>query len=86
MNVDYGVEIINFSDIPTKGTGLGSSSSFLVGLLLALHTLEGRDVNKESLADQACYIEIEKCRKANWNPRPARSSTWRIQSNEFWSE
>jgi D-glycero-alpha-D-manno-heptose-7-phosphate kinase len=42
---------------------LGSSSSFLVGLLLALHTLEGRDVNKESLADQACYIEIEKCRK-----------------------
>ena len=63
MNVDYGVEIINFSDIPTRGTGLGSSSSFLVGLLLALHTLEGRDVNKESLADQACYIEIEKCGK-----------------------
>ena len=63
MNVDYGLEIINWADIPTKGTGLGSSSSFLVGLLLALHTLEGRDVNKESLADQACYIEIEKCRK-----------------------
>ena len=63
MNVDYGVEIINFSDIPTRGTGLGSSSSFLVGLLLALHTLEGRDVNKEGLADQACYIEIEKCGK-----------------------
>ena len=63
MNVNYGVEIINFSDIPTRGTGLGSSSSFLVGLLLALHTLEGRDVNKEGLADQACYIEIEKCGK-----------------------
>ena len=63
MSVDYGVEIINWADIPTKGTGLGSSSSFLVGLLLALHTLEGRHVSKEILADQACYIEIEKCGK-----------------------
>ena len=63
MNVDYGVEIINWADIPTKGTGLGSSSSFLVGLLLALHTLEGRSVSKESLATQACYIEINKCEK-----------------------
>ena len=63
MNVDYGLEIINWADIPTKGTGLGSSSSFLVGLLLALHTLEGRHISKETLADQACYIEIEKCGK-----------------------
>ena len=63
MNVNYGVEIINWADIPTKGTGLGSSSSFLVGLLLALHTLEGRHVSKENLANQACYIEIEKCGK-----------------------
>ena len=63
MNVNYGVEIINWADIPTKGTGLGSSSSFLVGLLLALHTLEGRHVSKEALAIQACYIEIDKCNK-----------------------
>ena len=63
MNVNYGVEIINWADIPTKGTGLGSSSSFLVGLLLALHTLEGRHVSKEALAIQACYIEIDKCGK-----------------------
>ena len=63
MNVNYGVEIINWADIPTKGTGLGSSSSFLVGLLLALHTLEGRSVSEEALATQACYIEINKCEK-----------------------
>ena len=63
MNVGYGVEIINWADIPTKGTGLGSSSSFLVGLLLALHTLEGRTISKEALANQACYIEIDKCSK-----------------------
>ena len=63
MNVRYGVEIINWADIPTRGTGLGSSSSFLVGLMLALHTLEGRYVSKETLAQQACYIEIDKCKK-----------------------
>ena len=63
MNVSYGIEIINWADIPTRGTGLGSSSSFLVGLLLALHTLEGRYVSKEALAAQACYIEIDKCKK-----------------------
>ena len=63
MSVDYGVEIINWADIPTRGTGLGSRSSFLVGLLLALHTLVGRHVSKATLADQACYIEIEKCGK-----------------------
>lgn len=63
MNIDYGVEIINWADIPTKGTGLGSSSSFLVGLLLALHTLEGRHVSKEALANQSCYIEIDRCKK-----------------------
>ena len=63
MNVNYGVEIINWADIPTKGTGLGSSSSFLVGLLLALHPLEGRAATKEALATQASYIEIEKCGK-----------------------
>ena len=63
MNVSYGVEIINWADIPTKGTGLGSSSSFLVGLLLALHTLEGRHVSKDALATQSSYIEIERCKK-----------------------
>jgi len=63
MRVDYGVEIINWADIPTRGTGLGSSSSFLVALLLALYTLEGKYVSKETLAHQACYIEIEKCNK-----------------------
>ena len=63
MNVTYGVEIINWADIPTKGTGLGSSSSFLVGLLLALHTLEGRTPTKEALCTQSTYIEIDKCEK-----------------------
>ena len=63
LEIDYGIEVINFADIPTKGTGLGSSSSFLVGLLNALHILKGTPVGPQELAEQACYIEIDKCEK-----------------------
>lgn len=57
--VTSGVEITTIADIPGKGTGLGSSSSVTVGLLHALHTYAGRDVDAETLASQACQIEIE---------------------------
>jgi D-glycero-alpha-D-manno-heptose-7-phosphate kinase len=63
MRVTGGIEIINWADIPTKGTGLGSSSSFLVGLLNALHTLNGDTATKEQVAKEACYIEVVKCEK-----------------------
>jgi len=63
LNIDFGVEVINWADIPTKGTGLGSSSSFLVGLLLALHTLMGNKVTKKQIAEEACEIEINRCGK-----------------------
>jgi len=63
LEIDYGLEIINFADISTSGTGLGSSSSFLVGLLHALYTLEGEAVSKEKLAQDACHIEIDLCKK-----------------------
>jgi D-glycero-alpha-D-manno-heptose-7-phosphate kinase len=62
-DIDFGIEIINWADIPTKGTGLGSSSSFLVGLLNALWTLKGHTYNKHELAEQACEIEINRCKK-----------------------
>ena len=61
LGVDYGLEIINWADIPTKGSGLGSSGSFLVGLLNAIHTLEGNHVSKEKLAQQASHIEMVLC-------------------------
>jgi D-glycero-alpha-D-manno-heptose-7-phosphate kinase len=41
------------------GTGLGSSSSFLVGLLSALHAIEGRSPSRQALAEEACTIEID---------------------------
>lgn len=58
MGIEKGVEITSFADIPS-GTGLGSSSSFTVGLLNALYAYKGRVVSKETLAREACEIEID---------------------------
>jgi D-glycero-alpha-D-manno-heptose-7-phosphate kinase len=52
------LEIASMSDIPA-GTGLGSSGSFITGLLLALHTHNKVIIPKEQLAEQACHIEID---------------------------
>jgi D-glycero-alpha-D-manno-heptose-7-phosphate kinase len=52
-----GLDINSIADIPA-GTGLGSSSSFIVGLLHALYTQSGRFVGKEQLASEASHIEI----------------------------
>lgn len=54
-----GVEISGTADIPA-GTGLGSSSSFTVGLLHALYSYKGKFVSKEKLAAKACEIEIDR--------------------------
>jgi D-glycero-alpha-D-manno-heptose-7-phosphate kinase len=56
--IGKGIEIASFADVPA-GTGLGSSSSFTVGLLHALYEFKGQSVSKERLAAEACEIEIE---------------------------
>jgi len=61
--VQGGVEITTLADIPSAGSGLGSSSSVTVGLLHALFTYQGRQVSAEELAERACTIEIDRCRK-----------------------
>ena len=58
-----GVEITTLADIPSSGSGLGSSSSVTVGLLHALFAYQGVQVSAEELADRACTIEIERCGK-----------------------
>jgi D-glycero-alpha-D-manno-heptose-7-phosphate kinase len=58
-----GVEITTLADIPSAGSGLGSSSSVTVGLLHALFAYQGRQVTAEELAERACAIEIDRCRK-----------------------
>ena len=51
-------ETASLSDI-AGGTGLGSSSCFLVGFLRALHALEGHSPDRQALAEEACRLEIE---------------------------
>ena len=55
----HGVEITSTADIP-GGTGLGSSSTFTVGLLNTLSCYNGKFVSKDKLARLACEVEIEK--------------------------
>jgi len=61
--VERGIEITTLADVPSAGTGLGSSSSVTVGVLQALYTFQGRIVEYDTLARQACEIEIERCGK-----------------------
>lgn len=56
-----GVEITTTADIPSRGTGLGSSSTFTVGLLNVLSAYQGRHTSAEDLARESCEIEIERC-------------------------
>ena len=55
----HGVEISSTADIP-GGTGLGSSSTFTVGLLNTLNCYKGKFVSKDKLAKLACEVEIER--------------------------
>jgi D-glycero-alpha-D-manno-heptose-7-phosphate kinase len=55
------VEITSISDIPSHGTGLGSSSTYTVGLLNALYAFMGKQAGAERLAHEACFIEIDRC-------------------------
>ncbi len=56
--ITHGVEISTMADIPSEGSGLGSSSSVTVGLLNALYAYKGELKTADVLAEQACEIEI----------------------------
>lgn len=57
--IEGGVEIATMADIPSEGSGLGSSSTVTVGLLHAMYAYRGVLVTAETLAAQACAIEID---------------------------
>lgn len=57
--ITQGVEISTMADIPSEGSGLGSSSTVTVGLLNAMHTYLNQPVSHEQLAREACEIEID---------------------------
>jgi len=62
LAITSGIEIVSIADIPA-GTGLGSSSSYLVGLLNALHVLLQDQATPHKLAEEACHIELEVLKK-----------------------
>ncbi|MDD6134942.1 MAG: kinase [Selenomonadaceae bacterium] len=57
------IRLLYDADLPAR-TGLGTSSSFAVGMLNAFYALKGKQVDKKRLADEAIYLEREMCREA----------------------
>ncbi len=63
VGIAGGVEVATLADIPTRGTGLGSSSTVTVGLLNAFWTYLGRRPTAADLASGACEVEIGRLRR-----------------------
>ena len=61
MKIEGRIEIGSFADVPSSGSGLGSSSAFTAALLLGLHSFKNQKINKYGLASLACDIEIKYC-------------------------
>ena len=62
LDINENIEIVSIADIPSSGTGLGSSSSFSVGLIKSLMAHKGRSVKDKKLAEMACDLEINLCK------------------------
>ena len=62
MEIDKALEIVSMADVPA-GTGLGSSSCYAVGLLNGLHTMKREYVTLQTLAEEACNLEINRLGK-----------------------
>jgi D-glycero-alpha-D-manno-heptose-7-phosphate kinase len=60
--VPPGIEIVSMADIPA-GTGLGSSGTFTVGLLSALHAFQRQHAPANAIAEEACSIEIDRLKR-----------------------
>lgn len=58
LGVEQGLEVHHDGDLPAR-SGLGSSSSFTVGLINALNALHGKHISKDQLASDAIYVEQE---------------------------
>jgi len=63
MKLQKGIEVVTSADIPSSGSGLGSSSALTVGLVNAIAKFKGKSLTKKELANTACNIEVEKCNK-----------------------
>jgi D-glycero-alpha-D-manno-heptose-7-phosphate kinase len=59
VGIAGGLEITSIADIPSSGSGLGSSSAFTVGLLNAIHAYRGEFSGRKELAEAACEVELD---------------------------
>ncbi len=59
FDIERGIEIISIADVPGKGSGLGSSSSFMVALVQGLSAFLGQRLARRELAETACHLEID---------------------------
>jgi D-glycero-alpha-D-manno-heptose-7-phosphate kinase len=63
LGVKGGVEITTIGEVPSRGTGVGSSSSFAVGLLNVLHAFQGSYASPGKLAEEGCRVELDLCQE-----------------------
>lgn len=82
---DPGIEIISFADIPSD-TGLGTSSSFTVGLIAALATYKGVRMTEYEIAEMACHIERDLLQEAGGKQDQYISAFGGISCLEFHSD
>jgi D-glycero-alpha-D-manno-heptose-7-phosphate kinase len=62
LNIKKPIEIHSMADL-SAGTGMGSSSAFTVALLTGLNTINRRFISLQDIAEEACKIEIDLCKK-----------------------
>lgn len=86
LEIEGGIEIVSISDIPSGGTGLGSSSTFLVGLLNALHAWKGEFVSPKELAEEAVKIEREILHEPGGKQDQYMAAYGGIQQLEFYAD
>jgi len=58
LGLNGSLEIVSMADVPA-GTGLGSSGTYLVALLTALHELKREKIPTQAIAEEACHIEMD---------------------------
>lgn len=82
LNIQDGVEILHYGDLPAR-TGMGSSSAFTVGLLNALRLLTGQTVSAAQLARDATYVEQDMAGENVGNQDQAMAATGGLQRIDF---
>jgi D-glycero-alpha-D-manno-heptose-7-phosphate kinase len=60
FSINSGLEIATVADVPSRGTGLASSSAFTSALIKAVSEYQGIEITKDQLAQQVCELEIDK--------------------------